>query len=305
VTRKSFDVVGVGSNSVDHVLVLPDALPSLSTSAKIKLRAQSVRCGGQTATAMGTCRALGLTTKYVGVVGRDEDGRRVRHALERRGIDVTHLVEHEASTQTATIIIHPETGSRIVLSDRDPRLTLRTEEIPADVLAGAHIVHVDDVDMAAAIYAAQVARDAGAVVTSDIDYASDRTDELLAAVTTPIFAEDTPTALTGVGDVEGALRKLRRKHPGVLCVTLGERGVMALEGDRLHHQPAFPVDVRDTTGAGDVFRGGYIYGLRSGWSLPDILRFAAAAAAVSCTRLGALDGVPLLEDVEQVLKSSG
>jgi sugar/nucleoside kinase (ribokinase family) len=80
---------------------------------------------------------------------------------------------------------------------------------------------------------------------------------------------------------------------------------VALEGDTLHHQPAFPVDVCDTTGAGDVFRGGYIYGLRSGWPLPEILKFAAAAAAVSCTRLGALDGVPLLEDVERLVKGRG
>jgi sugar/nucleoside kinase (ribokinase family) len=305
VVRKSFDVAGVGSNSVDHVLVLPDLPPPLFTSAKIALRAQSVRCGGQTATTLGTCRALGLTTKYIGVIGRDEDGRRVRQALERRGIDVTYLVEHEASSQTATILIHPESGSRIVLSDRDPRLTLRTEEIPADVLAGAHIVHVDDVDVGAAIYAARVAREAGAVVTSDIDHPSEHTDELLAAVTVPIFAEEMPSLLTGVSDVEGALRKLRRRHSGVLCVTLGERGAVALEGDTLHHQPAFPVDVCDTTGAGDVFRGGYIYGLRSGWPLPEILKFAAAAAAVSCTRLGALDGVPLLEDVERLVKGRG
>jgi sugar/nucleoside kinase (ribokinase family) len=291
VVRKSFDVAGVGSNSVDHVLVLPDLPPPLFTSAKIALRAQSVRCGGQTATTLGTCRALGLTTKYIGVIGRDEDGRRVRQALERRGIDVTYLVEHEASSQTATILIHPESGSRIVLSDRDPRLTLRTEEIPADVLAGAHIVHVDDVDVGAAIYAARVAREAGAVVTSDIDHPSEHTDELLAAVTVPIFAEEMPSLLTGVSDVEGALRKLRRRHSGVLCVTLGERGAVALEGD--------------TTGAGDVFRGGYIYGLRSGWPLPEILKFAAAAAAVSCTRLGALDGVPLLEDVERLVKGRG
>ena len=293
----------MGSNSVDHVLVLPDGPLSLLTSAKIKLRAQSVRCGGQTATTMGACRALGLACRYIGVVGRDEDGRRIRDALTRHGIDVTHLVEHEAQTQTATILIHPETGTRLVLSDRDPRLTLRADELPMDLFAAAHIVHIDDVDGAAAIHAARAAQNVGVPVTSDIDHVTERTDELLAAVTFPIFAEDTPKTLAGVSDVEGALRKLRRRHPGVLCVTLGEHGAMALEGDRLHHQPAFSVDVCDTTGAGDVFRAGFIYGLRHGWPLPRILKFAAAAAAVSCTRLGALDGVPSIEEVERVLNS--
>ena len=299
-----FDVIGVGSNSVDHVLVLPDGPPSLLTSTKITLRAQSIRCGGQTATTVGACSALGLRSKYIGVVGRDDNGRRVRDALAGRGVDVTDLVEHEAATQTATILIHPETGTRIVLSDRDPRLTLRPDELPSDVFAGAQLVHVDDVDVAMAVHAARAAQSLGVPVTSDIDHVSERTDELLAAVTFPIFAEEVPKALTGMTDVEGALRKLRQRHAGVLCVTAGEHGALALDGDRLHHQPAFPVDVCDTTGAGDVFRAGFIYGLRQAWPLPRILQFAAAAAAVSCTRLGALDGAPLIADVEQVLKSA-
>jgi len=304
VSSVTWDVVGVGTNSVDSLLLLPEHLPSLTTSTKVRVRAQSVCCGGQTATTLGTCAALGLTTKYVGVIGRDEAGRRVREGLARRGVDVAHLIECEAATQTATILVHAESGSRIVLCDRDSRLRLRAEDVPIEALARARVVHVDDVDVAAAIEAARAARAAGVPVTSDIDHVSDRAEALLAVVSWPIFAEETPQRLAGMATVEGALRELRRRHAGVLCVTLGERGVIALEGDRLHHQPAFPVAVRDTTGAGDVFRGGFIYGLLQRWSVPRILEFAAAAAAVSCTRLGALDGVPTLDEVKQLLKRS-
>ena len=109
---------------------------------------------------------------------------------------------------------------------------------------------------------------AGVPVTSDIDHVSSRTEELLALVTHPIFSEEVPHLLTGITEPEKALRELRRRHAGLLCVTLGERGAMALDGDRLCHQPAFPVVARDTTGAGDVFRGGFIYGLLRGWSVP-------------------------------------
>jgi sugar/nucleoside kinase (ribokinase family) len=277
----------------------------LTISAKIRLRGQSVRCGGQAATTMAACAALGLKAKYVGVVGRDEDGRRIREALSRRAVNIAHVVERDAATQTATILVHLDTGSRIVLSDRDPRLRLRADDVPIEAVHGARIVHVDDVDVMAAIEAASAARAVGVLVTSDIDHVSDRTHELLAQITHPIFSEETPHLLTGIPDPEEALRDLRLHHAGVLCVTLGERGAMALEGDQLHLQAAFPVAARDTTGAGDVFRGAFIYGLLRGWSVPDILAFAAAAAAVSCTRLGALDGVPLLEDVERLLESTG
>jgi sugar/nucleoside kinase (ribokinase family) len=238
-------------------------------------------------------------------VGLDENARRIRDALARCGIDAIRLIERDAATQTATILVHPESGSRTVLSDRDPRLTLSLEELPIDMFKDTHLVHVDDVDIGAAIHAARAAQQLGVPVTSDIDHVSERTDELLAAVTYPIFNEDTPKVLTGATNVEDALRKLRRRHSGVLCATLGERGAIALDGDRLHHQPAFQVNVCDTTGAGDVFRGGFIYGLRQGWPLQLILEFAAAAAAVSCSRLGALDGVPGLEDVERVISGGG
>jgi sulfofructose kinase len=87
----------------------------------------------------------------------------------------------------------------------------------------------------------------------------------------------------------------------VLVVTMGEQGSSALEGDRFYHEPAFKVHAVDTTGAGDVFRAGFVYGLLAGWPTLDVLKFANAAAAVSCTRLGAMGAAPTLADVELML----
>ena len=80
-------------------------------------------------------------------------------------------------------------------------------------------------------------------------------------------------------------------------MTLGDQGAVALEGDRFHVAPAFKVNVVDNTGAGDVFRAAFIYGFLQRWSVPEQLRFANAAAAVSCTRLGAIPSVPALDEV--------
>jgi sugar/nucleoside kinase (ribokinase family) len=165
-------------------------------------------------------------------------------------------------------------------------------------------VHVDDTDQDAAIRAASIARGAGVHVTSDIDRVTSRTEELVGAVTIAILAEQVPEALTGEKDLERALRKLRRIQPGMLVVTLGARGSMMLDGDRVHYAPAFRVDVVDTTGAGDVFRGAFIYALLRGDAPADILRFANAAAGVSCTRLGAINGVPTLNDTASLLETA-
>lgn len=301
---KAWDVVGLGANSVDYVNLLPGYPQPFGSFAKMRIRRQEILCGGQTATAMATCASLGLRAKYVGVTGTDENGRRVRQAMAERTVDMTDSIIRDAQNQFAVILVDETTGDRIVLWDRDERLLFREAEILSGVIASARVLHVDDVDQAAAIKAAKTARAAGIQVTSDIDRMTDRTEELVAAVSIPIFAEHVPRELTGLADPEQALRKLRAKHSGMLCVTLGERGAMALSDDHVYVEPAFKVNAVDTTGAGDVFRGGFIYALLQSWPVDEILRFANAAAATSCTRLGALNGVPTLEEA-LTLASSG
>src|SRR5690606_19341679 len=115
--------------------------------------------------------------------------------------------------------------------------------------------------------------EAGLHVTSDIDRLTERTADLVQAVTIPIFAEHIPTHLTGARDPETGLRQLRQVHDGLLCVTLGAAGALALDGDEAIHSPGFAVTAVDTTGAGDVFRAGFIYGTLQGWDTRRTLRF--------------------------------
>jgi sugar/nucleoside kinase (ribokinase family) len=180
-------------------------------------------------------------------------------------------------------------------------MTLAPADLPADLGSSARLIHVDDVDIDAAIAAGRAGIAAGLPVTSDIEAARPKTPALLDAVTIPIFAEQVPRRLTGEEDIERALRLLRQRHAGLLCVTLGSRGAALLDGDRFIKQGAFPIDAIDTTGAGDVFRAGFIYALLRGDSPAEILRFACAAAAVSCTRRGAIASVPDLAEVNALL----
>ncbi|MQA30711.1 MAG: hypothetical protein GEU82_12885 [Luteitalea sp.] len=298
---RQWDVVGVGANSVDCVTILPGCPQPVGPLAKMRIRERHVLCGGQTATAVSTCASFGLRCKYVGVSGTDDNGRRIRAELARRRVDVGDVIVRDAANQSAVILVDETTGERIVLWDRDERLRFREHELPVGALASARLVHVDDVDDEAAVRAARAGLDAGAMVTSDIDRVTPRTEELAATVTHAIFAQHVPAALTGLDDVEGALRRMRKRHQNVLCVTLGEQGAMALEGDRFHHEPAFSVRAIDTTGAGDVFRGGFIYALLQGQPAVQALRTANAAAAISCTRLGALSGIPTLAEVDEMM----
>ncbi len=297
---KHWDVVGVGANSVDYVYRLPGYPQPDGPTAKMRIGSRLVSCGGQTTTTLSACAAMGLRTTYVGVFGADENGALMRDELTRRNVGLEHAVTGSAPNPYAVILLDQHHGERVVLWDRDPSLVLDPIQPGAALIARARLVHVDDVDQDAAMRAARLGREAGIPVTSDIEQLTSRTAELIASVTVPIFAEHTLQAVTGEADFERALRKVRREHEGMLCVTLGPRGAMLLAGDRLHHEPARQVKVADTTGAGDVFRAGFIYALLRGDAPADILRFANAAAAISCTKLGAMASVPTLEDIEGI-----
>jgi sulfofructose kinase len=300
VTAPLFDVVGIGENSVDLVYRLPDAL---SANAKLAASAHRVSCGGQVTTALAACAAFGLRSAYVGTFGNDENGHRVQQALIEARVDISHAIVRPVANRHAVIMVDERNGDRSVIWHRDPRMAMQVEEIPVSLVRGARLLHVDDLDEVVSIAAARIAVDAGIPVTSDLDRITDRTAELAGLSTVAIFSTHVLSALTGEQDAGRALRQLRTTHAGPLCVTLGTNGAMLLERDQLHHVPAFAVDAVDTTGAGDVFRAGFIYGLLQGFNLVDAMRFAAAAAAVSCTREGAMASAPTLADVERILRA--
>lgn len=298
------DVVGVGANSIDFVCRLPFYPEPSGPNSKLGIRSYDRSPGGQTATVLSACASLGLRSSYVGTVARDENGTLILEALRRRGVDVSRAILRPGANPFAVILVADEAtvhGERIVLWKRPDEMKLTPADLPPDVAAGARFMFVDDVDMDAAVAAGKAAIAANIPVTTDIEAVKPGTDRLIEAVTIPIFAEPVPKALTGETDPEAALRMLRNRHGGLLCVTLGARGAAALDGDRFLYQPGFVVDAVDTTGAGDVFRAGFIYATLRGDAPADALRFACAAAAVSCTRRGAINSVPSLEDVNALL----
>jgi sugar/nucleoside kinase (ribokinase family) len=293
------DVVGVGANSIDFVYRLPTYPRPDSPFSKLPISEHLISCGGQVTTALATCAAMGLSASYIGTLGSDEHGARMRDELCRRGIDVSHAVMRDARNPFAVILLDDREAERIVLWHREPAIALSPRDVNQDALVSARLVHVDDVDLDASVQAARLARAAGKPVTSDIERTTDDVRALVDAVTIPIFAEHVPAALTGETDLPGALERLRAPHHTMLCVTLGARGALLVAGNDVIREPGIVVKTVDTTGAGDVFRGGFIYALLRGDSPRDVLRFANTAAAISCTRLGAMSSVPTANEISR------
>ena len=297
------DVLGVGANSIDFVYTLPHYPQPDGSLSKLRIASTERSPGGQAATVLCACASLGLRTRYVGTISSDDNGRMVREAMRTRGVDVSSAIERDFPNPYAVILL-AESGERIVLWDRPSEMMLTPGDLPRDLVDGARLLHIDDVDGEAAIAAGRAAIAAGLPVTSDLEAVKPHTACLLDAVTIPMFAEGVAEELAGERELEGALRALRKPHMTMLCTTLGARGAALLAGDRFICQKAFAITAVDTTGAGDVFRAGFIYALLRGDSPDAILRFACATAAVSCTKRGAINSVPTLDDILPLLEKS-
>src|SRR5688572_21929699 len=197
-----WDVVGVGANSVDYVYCLPQFPQPDSAASKLRIGRHLLSPGGQTTTALCTCAAMGLRTAYIGTISSDANGIRMREELTRRGVDITHAQVRNGANPHAVILLDERQGERVVLWDRDPAMRLEPKDIDAQVIRGARLLPVDDVDEDAAVHAARVGREAGIAVASDIERVGARTGELVEAVTIPIFAEHVLQDLTGEKDFE-------------------------------------------------------------------------------------------------------
>ena len=296
---KPFEVVGMGLNSVDFLTVVPQ-FPEFNS--KMRIRQFSKQGGGQVVTALVALSRWGVKTKYIGKVGGDDLGSFSLDSIRQEGVDVSSVrIEPEATNQFAVILVDGISGERTILWDRDERLMYREGELRKEEICSGKILHLDGHDIRAAIQCARWAKEEGIPTVIDIDKVEPLTGELIQEIDFVITSSRFPTLMTGIQDREKALIELQKHTNGFLCSTLGAEGAMALVNGEIFYVEGFNIKAVDTTGAGDVFHAGFIYGLLQNWEIEDILRFANVAAALKCLDLGGRKGIPSLDEVETFL----
>ncbi|MBA2340796.1 MAG: hypothetical protein H0V88_10400 [Pyrinomonadaceae bacterium] len=301
--EKEFDAVGFGLNAVDHLIVAP-RYPAFDT--KVRFTDYKLSAGGQTATAMTGLQRLGLKTAYAGRFGADDAGHYGLQTLVDEGVDARFAeVIEGARTQTAFIIIDAGTGERTILWDRDERLSYAEQDAPLELAARGRVLHIDAHDPPACLALAREARRAGAIVSLDVDNLYKGLPELLPFVDLLVSSAEFPHRLVGIEDERAALREIRSRFGcPVVGMTRGVRGAILYCEESFLESPAFsvPGGCRDTTGAGDAFHAGFLYGLLAGEELEACLRTACAVAALKCRSLGARAGLPTRDELSDFIR---
>lgn len=299
---KPFDAVGFGLNAVDHLIVVPE-YPAFDTKMRLLDHKQSA--GGQTASAMVALRRLGLKTAYAGRFGSDPEGLFGLQTLkdDHVNVDFAEVVEG-ARNQIAFITIDQRSGERTIVWDRDDRLAYKREEAPAEFGSLGKVLHLDAHDPPACVRVAQAARASGTIVSADIDNVYEGLPELLPLIDIMIGSKEFPKRVTGISDERLALVELKNQFGCALVgMTIGAAGAVLYHEGSFIASPGFeaPGGCRDTTGAGDAFHAGFLYGFLTGEDVETSLKLGNAVAAIKCSALGARTALPTNSELDRFL----
>lgn len=298
---KSLDFIGVGGLSYDLVLKV-DRLPS--TDDKIPGSLIGKLPGGFIANATCAAARLGLAVGYVGWVGGDADGDMLADEFGQYEVDIAGLEKVQGEVTPFTVILVNDDGERAIVI---PSSALYQQNLSADQLAyaaQASIILTYPRDNVWCRLLADAAHDGGGLFALDVESSSPmKRDVLLSAIELADVVFVSEGSLSLLGAI--ALEQLADQRWVILTAGKhGSYGVAPGLRERVY-QPALPVQVVDTTGAGDCFHAAVLVARNEGATLPEALAFASAAAAIKVQHQGARGGLPTRAEVESLRNTVG
>ena len=301
---KNCDVIGLGLRCLDITVHLA---PPVDHEERQEAQEVTVQGGGPAGTAAVAAARLGVRAGYVGTVGSGDLGELKYRSLADYGVDLEYAVRRDGpENQVALVFVSQEKGERSFLPNRRLReMPLKIEELHRPYLTAAEILIVDGFHPEAALTASQWLRAAGKKVLLDLQKPECAIPpvmkKLLPLTNILICGEGGLQAVTGMGEPLAAAGQLLEMGVELVVETWGERGCLTVTRGEHFHTAAFPVHAVNTTGAGDVFHGAFAAALLEGRDLRNTVRFASAAAALTCTRLDGFERIPDRAAVERLL----
>ena len=260
------------------------------------------------ATAMVAVARLGGEAHFWGSVGGDWAGEMIVSGLQTEGVDTRHVRRVEGRSGPLVVVcIHQPTGQRHFLYGTGVRESPEPLGDLAELRTAACLL-IDGQEHATAIRAAREARCLGVPVVGDVEGTGSGGCELLSCMDYAIASEKCagPAGADGSDDeLREACRAVKDMGPGCVVITLGDKGLVWYDGDQFGRMPAWPVEVVDTTGAGDTFHGAFCRGLVGGLDLEANLAFSSAVAAIKCGHVGGRAGIPTRGQVVEFLAARG
>ena len=261
--------------------------------------------GGNAANASVAIQRLGGNSSLISRIGNDQIGDMIIAGLKNDHVDCSLVRKFEGIKSSFSSIFINNTGERQIMNYRDQQFPDSTEWFPKQIPDHINVILADNRWNRGAIDLLQKARHQR--IPSIIDVERPIESELEPALTLAshiTFSSEGLEEYHGVGNKSEQVMQIANNTGNWVCVTDGERGVIWSDGKSVEQFPAFSVEAKDTLGAGDTWHGAFALAIGEGFQINDAIRFASAAAALKCTKIGGRDSSPLRSEVEQFLKEN-
>ena len=290
--------------AVQDIIMRVGKFPDAGT--KVPASEFLITSGGQAGNAAVAVARLGGRVSFAGPLGArdDEIAERILESLAREKIDCSGAIRVPGAISSVSLILVDTGGEKTIATRRDQGLSATTPEHPERAVADADAVILDNRYPNFVTPICEAARARGIPRVLDLDKAAAPDDPLLMACSHVISSAEALRGSTGLNDLRAALKKLGQSFKGFLAFTDGPDGVYWLEHGEIRHMKAFKVKAVDTLGAGDVFHGAFAFRFAESGDLGESMRFAAAAAAIKCTRFGGLMGAATRAEVDDFLSQN-
>jgi len=298
-----WDIIGFGIVAVDDVMIVENYPPP---DSKVPIIEKSRHGGGLTGTALVAASRLGAKCAYGGVIGKSELSNWTLEELARENIDCRPvLIIPNSQPYHAIIMVDKTHHTRNIFFSGDGVMPRPMDTIDESLISKAKVVFIDQLGIDSMLRAVTIAKNLGIPTVADIERDEHpQTRELINNIDHLILSTAFAGRLSGSDD---PFKQVEILHGDAqrLCtaVTAGVRGCwyISQQSEKVLHQPAFKVQVVDTTGCGDVFHGAYAAGISWGWEVSKCIEFAAATAAIKATKPGGRAGIPDKLAVENFL----
>ncbi|MCC6124085.1 MAG: hypothetical protein IT426_03925 [Pirellulales bacterium] len=298
----SFEILGFGVVAVDELLYVKE-YPAAESKVRVEHRLR--QCGGLTGTALVAAARLGARCAYVGMLGEDDLSREAMDCFDREGIDISfHAKNPDARPAHSTIVVDETHRTRTIFASLGSAAGAAPDWPPAELISSARVLLIDHHGVTGTHRAVRIAREYGVQVVADFErHPGGEFGSLLSYVDHLVISRKFAETLTGESDPDRAIEALWNDRREAVAITCGGQGCRyrGKDYDKPFTQPAFPVEVVDTTGCGDVFHGAYAAALAWDFPLEVRVKFASAAAALKAQVRGGQAGCPSRQEVEAFL----
>lgn len=243
--------------------------------------------GGQAANVADLLANLGNNVSFVGAIGNDEASRAVTDDFNRAGIEVSHSAFCEVPHHLGFVRVDRNNGDRFIDMYRDPKLVCDKVELPESWLKGFDCIYFDNHEPALAIRLGQLGRKLKIPVVADLEEVDQYTNDILPYVDVLIAPAKIIQQIAKTEDVIEAALTVHKTGFAAIVATMGAQGCVGFPKETIcWTMNGLPVEVKDTTGAGDAFHAAFVHSMLSGSIFPQCLTTANEIAATKCTFLG-------------------